>query len=399
VSYRVTLLVLAALCFAGPSPAFVTELFSFRLPPGWKCTNTARRWVCTSPLTHERDNTFVVSASSDVPPVATLDLLEEQLRKVLDESLKAKKYPGGVVYPSHRITFAGVTWTDTLQKNLSGAGVTVRQLATLLKDDGRDVSAIFGYSVSDPLQARLRPQLEAVVASLRPTCWASPKYKPGPGKSFSEQCIGGDAVACFIDMQRHLIPAAADRQREVFAKACDAGCDEACVALSAFLLKMPSEKVAHEKALIAACNRGLPEVCSILGMVAAEKKDAIHAIPLLRKGCEGGIVSSCRAAFVFLKDQKDKDKWLRSACQAGDGAVCFALAQQSKKDKALALELHRDGCQGGYAGSCLLLSKETSGIASISYLEYGTRLLSIDCDGGRQESCATLKKLRALSGK
>jgi TPR repeat protein len=203
--------------------------------------------------------------------------------------------------------------------------------------------------------------------------------------------------------------------RNAYDVACRGGDPNGCYRLASLLepgaMGTPdAEQVSslHERA----CNSGVAAACGSL----ARWLESTTATPDTRilagldhRACEGGVARSCRVLGARHasgegagKDREVANKLFERACELGDGAACFELAEalrrEREQDSRLSF-LYELGCDRSEPKACLALAK-TYRPAHKSYRTpedrrmpddvVATRAARTACDAGLGEGCYLL---------
>jgi hypothetical protein len=153
------------LCFwAANGLALETAYVSFDHPDGWRCELSQGVWICQNTVEPERRESVVLSIATMATEWDTLD----NYVKYLSEPRTLKEENGKTI--KSKVTYArkrnigGVMWVDSLQHNSELPGFWSRYVATVQNK----LAILITYIVSDDNYAKMAPQFERMVSSLKP---------------------------------------------------------------------------------------------------------------------------------------------------------------------------------------------------------------------------------------
>jgi TPR repeat protein len=172
----------------------------------------------------------------------------------------------------------------------------------------------------------------------------------------------------------------------------------------------------------AQCEAGNAESCTLAGMVygrGTRQKfggdtpiDLKKAVPLFRKGCDGGDPMGClKLGQVYqvgagVAEDHDKARELyKTGCDAGFAAACtgmsdlYALALGVKQDHAQSARYARLACNGGHALGCFALASMTAKGEGVERdIKKAAGLFQRVCEGGQVVGCLVWGQLLATGG-
>lgn len=212
---------------------------------------------------------------------------------------------------------------------------------------------------------------------------------------------------------------------QAYRRACDKGIPKACGALGLIASASPSLKVraGAVSLLESGCNTGeMPETCLKLGRWFATgepvARDGKRAASLLGPLCSQGSGTDAAAGqacydlgrvtqfgYGVPANALGAASLFESGCARGDQAACLAHAEQRwlgiggvKKTPQLAVEVFRKQCEAQVSDACLDLGYALQqGVGVARDLERARSLFDAECKAGRQNGCAHLGNLLALS--
>ncbi len=162
------LILTALLTLPKMSSALTTAYVSFEQPAGWECELSSGVWICQSNQEGDRKESVLLSIASQATQWDSLDNYETYLKKpreIQDDT--GRKVTSTVTYARRR-DINGHPWIDSLQKNSELPGFWARYLATIKETKTTKLAILITYIISDEKYAKLAPQFERLVASLKP---------------------------------------------------------------------------------------------------------------------------------------------------------------------------------------------------------------------------------------
>lgn len=161
----IRLIALGFLAFLLPTASALTTAYvSFEHPDGWRCELSQGVWICQSTIEPDRKESVVLSIATMATEWDTLDNYENYLkqpRPIQDE--EGNTLMSKVTYARRR-NINGTTWVDSLQQNSELPGFWARYVATV----HNKLAILITYIVSEEQYAKLAPQFERMVSSLKP---------------------------------------------------------------------------------------------------------------------------------------------------------------------------------------------------------------------------------------
>jgi TPR repeat protein len=158
----------------------------------------------------------------------------------------------------------------------------------------------------------------------------------------------------------------------------------------------------NESECSAQCEKGHAGSCGTLGVLLAQGGGGndTKAAQMFQKGCTGGDNPSCTNLGRFMmsgrgvsKNEDEAGKLFDKACLAGDAQACGLLADTTK-DAALAANLHKQACSGGYQRSCTKAARAfAKGDGVSADKPAAIDLYKKGCYGGDVDGCLELGKL------
>lgn len=150
------------------------------------------------------------------------------------------------------------------------------------------------------------------------------------------------------------------------------------------------------RTLTIGCGHGSGRNCMTLGTLRSEGKiaarDLSEAGRDFARACDLAVPNSC--AMLVALAQRDRAQSLRSACDSGDGELCFVLASLHHagggvpKDFSRAASLFRQSCEDGWARGCGGLGEcYKSGRGVNADTARASQLFEQACRGGVAASC------------
>ena len=167
-----------------------------------------------------------------------------------------------------------------------------------------------------------------------------------------------------------------------------------------FLFSGNTVEATDKNLLKKACNGGIMSSCSLLGKLEYKEGNHAEAINFSKKACDGGDINGCGmfGALEYEKGNHSKAKTLsKKACDGGDMVACGLLGEleHKKGNHVEAKNLYKKACDGGAIQVCRLLGVLENEKGNHSEAIKATKH---SCDEGDMRGCVLLAKLEYERG-